>query len=119
MLKPRLAFAPRVLLGAAVMFVFAFPATTEAGRSPYESWRTPKPKKTPPPAVPVPIVVKCPTTPVDWGNPATDGPGFPSENPTHTPEPASVVSGLVGSGLVLATWLRKRRRQVNLENTEG
>lgn len=79
-------------------------------RSPYGS----KPaagsqKKLSPHRVSTPLVVQAPARPTDWVAPTTTSGSFPTDSPNKVPEPASLISGLVGSSVALATWWKKRR----------
>jgi hypothetical protein len=87
---------------------------TTMGLAPPFYWPKPRPRRYPPPHVHIPIVVKTPIIPQDTIKPAGGG-GPP---PNGAPEPASLVSGLVGSGIALAAWLRRRRRPTR-EGGEG
>lgn len=60
----------------------------------------------PPDETTVPIVVRTPAPPTERPTPPVD---LGTPTPSSTPEPTSLVSGLVGSGLALAGWLRRRR----------
>lgn len=78
------------------------------GRSPFTTGTPPTPKKIPPPTMLVPLVVKPPSPPVDT---LKTPPGNPPGN-ENAPEPASIVSGIIGSSLALAAlWRRRRRRR--------
>lgn len=46
-----------------------------------------------------------PTDPGDGGTP----PPEPPDDPQHSPEPGSLVLGLIGLGAVSATWMRRKR----------
>jgi hypothetical protein len=60
------------------------------------------------PPTPVALVVQAPIKPVDYALPTMDGPGLPAENPNGVPEPASLLTGLLG-GLALTAWARRRK----------
>ncbi|MFO0881170.1 MAG: hypothetical protein U0840_27925 [Gemmataceae bacterium] len=70
----------------------------------------PRPKKLAPPSITSPMVVSAPIRPADVSGFVKDKPGFPTENPNGVPEPASLVTGLVGAGLAAMGWVRHRRR---------
>lgn len=67
------------------------------------------------PAMPVALVVQAPIKPTDYAEPTFDGPGFPAET---TPEPASLITGLLGGGLALTAWVRRRRVSAKVEECE-
>jgi hypothetical protein len=89
---PRFAKDWRLAVLAALLLIPAWPAMSRAELSPW-----------------VCLVVKPPDAPAPNPTPPTDGgPHIAS----ISPEPTSVVSGLLGSGLAgLLGWLRKRRAQ--------
>ncbi|MFM7151007.1 MAG: PEP-CTERM sorting domain-containing protein [Gemmataceae bacterium] len=60
-----------------------------------------------------PLVVSPPAPPSVSVKPASIDPssGSPPSIASNTPEPASLVSGLVGAGLVAVFWKRKKSRQ--------
>jgi hypothetical protein len=67
----------------------------------------PRPTQFPPSVVPVPLVVMTPPRPTERPRPPSDSPG---PRPANVPEPGSLVMGIVGSGIALGAWLRKRRQ---------
>jgi LPXTG-motif cell wall-anchored protein len=67
------------------------------------------PPPPPPPVIPPPIT---PPTVTTTGEPPTcEPPGTPPGSTQHAPEPATLVSGLLGAGL-LGLFTRRRKKQV-------
>ncbi|MFO0842162.1 MAG: hypothetical protein U0797_07135 [Gemmataceae bacterium] len=71
------------------------------------------------PVIPICLVVQAPIKPTDYAKAAFDQPGFPAENPTGTPEPASLITGLLGGGVALTAWARRRRQGQGLAEDGG
>src|SRR5262245_58794331 len=99
---------------AAVLLSLVGAGTARATLSPWtlQMWKKPPSADTvrvatkyPPAESPPPLVVKPPEL-------LQERPKTPPDNPpgNTTPEPGSLASGLIGTGLAVAAWWRKRRR---------
>lgn len=101
---PRTCLVFRLIVLLTGLAGLTIPQTASGAVAPRRS-RLPKETRIAPASAPVPLVVAAPTIPVDVPDIPIDG----NPEPSATPEPTSLLTAMIGSGIALAGWRRSRR----------